>query len=809
MIKQCIVCFLYGFIAVLMTANRVLAEETADTSLSGGDGNARLEYAGDRTRLGLGINNDGDLSGEVLQVFNETDTSAFIGEAWFGNIGGGLKLNYHWLVGDEKQPHFVSKLFAGVDQNADSDRKVSVGAGFENEHFFGGAYVSKGISNARELSPSTSTQTETFTGMDSVGSWQQDQTTTIIIRRFAKPYDYGVGLRAGKYMEQGLWRLRVGADYEWGDYNAEQYTYSAGVEKFFSGTPYGVALNIQLSERSGDFDPDNSDTSAMLVWRYTFGENYRPESSGKNYRPESSVENYRPDVETQEAQLEVSEPASEASISTEYKIIKHEVDVKADAFFDLNSSNLREEFLGDLEKLAKMLSEKRILGKISLVGQSCDLGPEKYNQVLSERRAAAVKTKLVEYGIPAEQIITEGRGESNPRYPNDSEENRSKNRRVDIHFLLLEENRVEIPAKAPSEPIEMVTEEISTKAPSESIEMVTEEVVQPPIWHKRALVNPIQHKRRVDVYHYETTETTTETDDKVYLNRFPVAEDDTVSVNCGGGANLFDVLANDRDDDGNPLTIVSVTQPANGTVENFGDLISFTPAPGFTGETEFTYTVSDGQDGIVTATAVSGQNGQTTATVRVTVISNPLTLADDSASTNTGQAVNIDVLANDSTPNGGALSLTTLGSPSNGSVEIRDGQVVYTSDAGFSGNDSFSYTATDAVGEVAIATVTVTVLLPPPPNKPPVANDDSLVTGYAAEYSVNVLMNDSDPDGDSLTITGLSNLPPEKIGTYTFNGPNIIFRPGSGWNRGLVTVTYTITDGRGGSDSAVLSILDP
>ncbi len=65
------------------------------------------------------------------------------------------------------------------------------------------------------------------------------------------------------------------------------------------------------------------------------------------------------------------------------------------------------------------------------------------------------------------------------------------------------------------------------------------------------------------------------------------------------GATPLDVLANDTiaPDVGETLTVTAVTQPANGTVTLVGGVVSFTPAPNFTGTTTFTYTMSDGNGG--------------------------------------------------------------------------------------------------------------------------------------------------------------------------------------------------------------------
>ena len=71
---------------------------------------------------------------------------------------------------------------------------------------------------------------------------------------------------------------------------------------------------------------------------------------------------------------------------------------------------------------------------------------------------------------------------------------------------------------------------------------------------------------------------------------------------------------------------------------------------------------------------------------------------NDTATTDEGRAVSINVQANDSDPNGDALTLSIASGADNGSVRIADGRIVYTPDAGFVGTDDFFYRATDAGG---------------------------------------------------------------------------------------------------------------
>ena len=119
--------------------------------------------------------------------------------------------------------------------------------------------------------------------------------------------------------------------------------------------------------------------------------------------------------------------------------------------------------------------------------------------------------------------------------------------------------------------------------------------------------------------------------------------------------------------------------------------------------------------------------------------------------TQQGNAVNVNVLANDSDPDGDVLAVSSVTAPANGTAAVVGNAVRYTPAAGYNGSDSFSYTVSDGHGGTATANVDVTVTPPPPPppNRPPVAVDDAATTPHDAPVVVNVLSNDSDPDGDS------------------------------------------------------------
>ncbi|WP_027346452.1 cadherin-like domain-containing protein [Hamadaea tsunoensis] len=175
-------------------------------------------------------------------------------------------------------------------------------------------------------------------------------------------------------------------------------------------------------------------------------------------------------------------------------------------------------------------------------------------------------------------------------------------------------------------------------------------------------------------------------------DQLTTAEDTTVTS---------DLLANDYDPAGYPLTVTAHTIPAHGTVTvTAAGVATYTPAPDRHGADTFTYTVDNG-------------NGQTeTATVRVTVtaVEDPPVAADDNIATITGQPVAISVLANDTDADNDPLAIEQVTTPDHGTATIDTAtSIVYTPAAGFSGDDAFTYTIGDGKGAHATATVHIRV----------------------------------------------------------------------------------------------------
>ncbi|MDG1290399.1 MAG: Ig-like domain-containing protein [Lentibacter sp.] len=278
-------------------------------------------------------------------------------------------------------------------------------------------------------------------------------------------------------------------------------------------------------------------------------------------------------------------------------------------------------------------------------------------------------------------------------------------------------------------------------------------------------------------------------------NDAPVLVDDS-ALTDEDTAVVVDVLGNDSDPEGDPLTVTDTTAPANSSVMiNADGTVTYTPNTGFIGTDSFEYTVTDGQGNLSTVTV--------TVTVADPADNLPAMLVDDAAETDEDTAVVIDVLGNDSDPEGDALTVTDTTEPANGSVVINaDGTVTYTPDAGFTGEDTFEYSVEDEGGNISTATVTVTVG-DTGPNAPATPMDDMATTDEDTPVVINVLSNDTDPEGDVLTVVDASE---PANGTVVINPDGTVtYTPSAGFT-GQDTFEYTVEDAGGNYSSAVVFV---
>jgi hypothetical protein len=240
-------------------------------------------------------------------------------------------------------------------------------------------------------------------------------------------------------------------------------------------------------------------------------------------------------------------------------------------------------------------------------------------------------------------------------------------------------------------------------------------------------------------------------------------------------------------------------------------LNDFVPELGQTFEV-MTFTSRTGEFDTLTGTSLGNGLGldptYTDTSVILTVVEDsnvPPVAEDDSATTEEGMAVVVDVLDNDSDPDGNDddLTVASVGDPPNGTAEILDDEVRvrYTPDDGFTGTDSFDYIVSDGSGGTDEGTVIVTVV--EAGGTLPDAVNDTTTTQAAVTVFIEVLANDSDADGDTLRIESF---------TLPANGTAVVvagevfrYAPRAGFV-GTDTFAYTVGDGNGGLDEAMVTV---
>ena len=244
--------------------------------------------------------------------------------------------------------------------------------------------------------------------------------------------------------------------------------------------------------------------------------------------------------------------------------------------------------------------------------------------------------------------------------------------------------------------------------------------------------------------------------------------------------------------DGDPLSYTVVSGPSHGTLTAFdGSTGAFTyaPAAGYSGPDAFTFRASDG-------TADSN-----TATVSITVTANnhsPVA-RNDSGVTAEDTPVAVAVLANDTDPDGDALTVSAVTQPAHGTVAINaDGTVTYTPAADFHGTDAFTYTADDGHGGTDTATVALTVRSV---NDAPVANDADF--SIDEDTALRGRLTATDPDGRPLTYRRVTGPAHGRLTLYP-NG-SFVYRPAADYN-GLDSFTFKATDGALTSNVATVTI---
>lgn len=255
-------------------------------------------------------------------------------------------------------------------------------------------------------------------------------------------------------------------------------------------------------------------------------------------------------------------------------------------------------------------------------------------------------------------------------------------------------------------------------------------------------------------------------------NTAPVAVNDNFGADYAGR----NVLANDLDADGDPITASLVAGPQNGslTLSQNGTFV-YVPDEDFFGTDSFSYRAGDFE---------SLSNVATVTLLVPEPVNNPPSAVDDDFG---AEFANANVLANDSDPDGDALSAVLEQAPANGSLALNaNGSFSYTPSPGFVGQVSFTYRASD--GEALSSIATVRFVISQSASTPPVAMDDD----FGDDFSTgNVLDNDLFFNRDSLTVEKVTDpsggeLQLNPDGSYSY-------RPFAGFTGGD-SFTYLIRD---------------
>jgi uncharacterized repeat protein (TIGR01451 family) len=256
----------------------------------------------------------------------------------------------------------------------------------------------------------------------------------------------------------------------------------------------------------------------------------------------------------------------------------------------------------------------------------------------------------------------------------------------------------------------------------------------------------------------------------------PLAIPQTLAI--AEGATTGIVLAA-SEPDGDPLAYSVVAGPAHGTLAGTAPVLIFTPAAGYYGSDLFTFQASDGP--------VAGN----TATVNITVDAPPVN-ASQSVTTPVGVALPIALAASE--PDGNVPAFTIVAPPVHGTLTGASPAVTYAPDAGFTGQDFFTFTSSDGPAFGNIAAVSILVAAPP------VSADQSLAT--AAGVALPITLAASEPDGDT---PGYTIVTAPAHGSLAGTAPFLTYMPAAGYS-GPDSLSFTSSDGPAAGNTATVSI---
>lgn len=240
---------------------------------------------------------------------------------------------------------------------------------------------------------------------------------------------------------------------------------------------------------------------------------------------------------------------------------------------------------------------------------------------------------------------------------------------------------------------------------------------------------------------------------------------------------------------GGNLSYSIATIPSHGTLSGTAPNLIYTPNADFYGTDSFTFKVTYGA-------------ASTAAKVSITVnpVNVPPVANNQSVTTSEDTAREITLSASDF--DGDALTYVVISGPAHGTLSGIAPNFIYTPAADYNGTDSFTFKTNDGTVDSNVATVTIAIA---PVNDAPSAVADSKTTVRNTSVNIPVLANDQDVDGDKLTVTAVSRSTQGALITINAGGTGISYAPRRNYT-GQDTFTYTVSDGKGGTATASVTV---
>ena len=282
---------------------------------------------------------------------------------------------------------------------------------------------------------------------------------------------------------------------------------------------------------------------------------------------------------------------------------------------------------------------------------------------------------------------------------------------------------------------------------------------------------------------------------------YPTAGADNYTVDKNTSNNTFNVFRNDT---GSGLTfnnLFAYSKKGGRTINN-GNSVTYNAPTNFVGIDEFWYSIKDS----------IGRTNSAKVTITVKDTNNggnlPTNAIEDSLRTtiNAGE-FEIKVLANDTDPNGDTLRVQRVEPARSGSVRLSGGRVLYTPPS-TTASDTFRYTIGDGRGGTDSSSVTIGVRDPNNPTNNPIVRNEFITMSAGQSVVIKVLENDSDPDGDTLSLDQVTSGSQGSTTKIPDENGNLNWVRYTALNTasGTDVFYYGVPDGRGGNGSGKVTI---